>query len=1333
MHTLPLNAFLIALTSDGIRLTSRDYERIALVLQTGGPWTTDRLRATLLALLARDEDQQELITRHFEDFFTLPAGATAAYEQVDLHRALADLHTLAQTPAPAAPHPPRRIPLLDRLNQREGAGRPEVRARTHPRRRFRWWVPAAALLVLGVVVAMGYLLLFAPAPVVPGEVQGVVPVPTTPVTEAPGTADGATQVPARTVPERRPWVQQRRYRDVPAVETINLIPLDLPATWQRYAAGAAGLLCLTLLYALWLWRKQKLPEDAPAGFDPAGPRYFSPGVIGGSPAAWLDAAILDHLADSMGYFSSEEGGQNLNVTGSIKATMQRGGIPTLAFHKRKQVRSLLILEDAQAEASAWNPVARELAAGIARRGVPVLYGQFQGSPEQFKAGDGPVYRLEDLEDQRQGYLLLLFTDGTSFDRPAHSSFALEALARWPLVAWMDLREPHGWDATALLPTRYGIPIYPATAAGLLLVAQCFLTEQGGARDYAGDTHSPPGRPDPGGMRLEAYVEYRLGEALLWAQECAMIQPVSPGLADALRREFHPDLHPERIERLYALPGTRRSVSVLCFSDAVLKVLRRGFLNRRTDDEQATVLRFILHAIDKVRPDAPDSLAVLAWEAFRERVRLELEPDAALKRLAALAQTPLKGSISSSLERFGFPDQAEPIPLRVKPTNPAALQRLARIAEGFPIRKLEAFPIAWGHRVALAVLAIAFIGMTAWSIWSALHVPPPEQNWQVVGLDEEETIAQLERWTEEGGSIVAMGSVDTLPSDYTLAPDQAYRLTLFGGGHHTSTTFPFRPDRWGVLVLEGQGQEVTHPCSETNPKTGLRIERCPALETAIVEAIQFPTWRKRWQQYHPDRPVPGKRLLSVGIALVGNPDGATDLVWWHQLLLQTGSVDVIYTVPVDPQDGVNRAWPQIEADLGLYLGRSQVVWWSDGGDYKTEKLEEKLTVADGVLALGTDLAPLKDLFRPGEEPVVTQEEMLQALQRKSVPTSHAPVVLFRPVTDHGVLIVSTDGISATITLTGPAGKSITGRNGDWFELPAGEWQVQAEATGYTHDEQILEVGADSTHVVILTLVDPSRLAWVPPLVEIPAGAFLMGSTNADKLARDDEKLQHEVTLETYWIGRTEVTNAQFRPFVQGNGYTNPDYWTTAGWEWREAGNITQPAYWGERDFNDDLQPVVGINWYEAVAYTRWLSVQTGQEFRLPTEAEWEKAARGTDGRIWPWGNDWVAVNCNFNSPNARTTPVGEYPAGASPYGVLDMAGNAWEWTATKAGKKYPYEVAEEWNTIYLEGDDLRMMRGVDLCNKKDPRGAASRYKTLPQSRYLSAFGLRVASDTPPPEQ
>jgi formylglycine-generating enzyme required for sulfatase activity len=259
------------------------------------------------------------------------------------------------------------------------------------------------------------------------------------------------------------------------------------------------------------------------------------------------------------------------------------------------------------------------------------------------------------------------------------------------------------------------------------------------------------------------------------------------------------------------------------------------------------------------------------------------------------------------------------------------------------------------------------------------------------------------------------------------------------------------------------------------------------------------------------------------------------------------------------------------------------------------------------------------------------------------------------------------------------------------------------------------------------------AWVPAMIEIPAGPFLMGSSAADTMAYDDEKPQHRLELPTYGIGKTPVTNAQFRPFVEGDGYTNPDYWTEAGWRWREKDKIIKPAYWDNTKWNGDDYPVVGISWFEAVAYCRWLAAQTGIPFRLPTEAEWEKAARGPDGRIWPWGNTWEDGRCNSQEAGKeRTTPVGSYPNGASPYGVLDMAGNVWEWCATKWDKDYPYQIEDEWTDAYLAGDAGRMLRGGSFWgDQKLVRGAYRDDGLFFPSLRNENNGLRLARYSLPP--
>lgn len=163
------------------------------------------------------------------------------------------------------------------------------------------------------------------------------------------------------------------------------------------------------------------------------------------------------------------------------------------------------------------------------------------------------------------------------------------------------------------------------------------------------------------------------------------------------------------------------------------------------------------------------------------------------------------------------------------------------------------------------------------------------------------------------------------------------------------------------------------------------------------------------------------------------------------------------------------------------------------------------------------------------------------------------------------------------------------------------------------------------------------AQVPEgMVLVPAGAFQMGTPRAEGLIAEDAQPQHAVTLPAFYIDKTEVTNAAYLKYCEATGYPAPPNWN----------NGKTPE--GEENF-----PVTHVNWHEAAAYAAWAGK------RLPTEAEWEKAARGEDGRDYPWGPTWNPSNSvtDQNKPSA----VGSRPAGASPYGALDMAGNVFEWT------------------------------------------------------------------------
>jgi formylglycine-generating enzyme required for sulfatase activity len=250
--------------------------------------------------------------------------------------------------------------------------------------------------------------------------------------------------------------------------------------------------------------------------------------------------------------------------------------------------------------------------------------------------------------------------------------------------------------------------------------------------------------------------------------------------------------------------------------------------------------------------------------------------------------------------------------------------------------------------------------------------------------------------------------------------------------------------------------------------------------------------------------------------------------------------------------------------------------------------------------------------------------------------------------------------------------------------------------------------------------PPRSAWLPKMVEIPAGPFLLGSSDNDPDAEDNEKPQQRMELPTYYIGKTPVTNAQFRPFVEDDGYTNPYYWTENGWRWlkerwsedredaeHENTERPQPSLWDDQEWNGDDYPVVGISWYEALAYCCWLSVQTGNDYRLPTEAEWEKAARGPRGLIYPWGNRWEEGRCNSGEAKlARTTSVHKFSLGASPYSVFDMAGNVWEWCQSSY-KAYPQganTVQEDFTPadfdVPLRGGSWQSERIDARCMKRD---------------------------------
>ena len=221
------------------------------------------------------------------------------------------------------------------------------------------------------------------------------------------------------------------------------------------------------------------------------------------------------------------------------------------------------------------------------------------------------------------------------------------------------------------------------------------------------------------------------------------------------------------------------------------------------------------------------------------------------------------------------------------------------------------------------------------------------------------------------------------------------------------------------------------------------------------------------------------------------------------------------------------------------------------------------------------------------------------------------------------------------------------------------------------------------------------------VRVPAGEFWMGADSGDPQASKDELPLHQVALPEYWIGKYSVTQRQFSAFLEAEAKSS---------RWKvEAGK-------GEH-------PVAHVNWHDAIAFCQWASQASGAAVRLPTEAEWEKAARGTDKRSYPWGDQPPTQNlANTNKFFPGVTPVGHFgPQGDSPFGCADMCGNVWEWVSSLYGP-YPYTAADGREDLTLPGS--RVLRGGSLLETGGSQRLVYRNRLNPVIRY-NINGFRCA--------
>jgi len=220
--------------------------------------------------------------------------------------------------------------------------------------------------------------------------------------------------------------------------------------------------------------------------------------------------------------------------------------------------------------------------------------------------------------------------------------------------------------------------------------------------------------------------------------------------------------------------------------------------------------------------------------------------------------------------------------------------------------------------------------------------------------------------------------------------------------------------------------------------------------------------------------------------------------------------------------------------------------------------------------------------------------------------------------------------------------------------------------------------------------------------IPAGEFWMGSDAPE--GQENEHPRRRVATGAYEIGEAPVTNGEFAEAMAKEAlFSERRFWTVEGWAWRESQGVAAPRFWGDQAWRNVLapdQPVVGVSWYEADAFARSMGM------RLPTEAEWERAARGDEGKRFPWGDEWVPAYAAHRGGARQPLPVRAIPENRSPFGLYDCAGNVWEWCADEFGP------------------GLRSARGGSWNAHPPQLRCAARNAWPPDARF-SNLGFRVA--------
>ncbi len=1284
-------------TVEGLNLhvTLVDYRRIQRVLSVEADWTHARLQQVLAGLLAHSHEQQVVFAQAYRQFFAVPE-ATAAQAPLDMVRVRQELQRLVQRGEVNTPdfQPPT-------SGEPDGGGDVGLPVPWWKRAAFRWVMVA----VLGLLLVFGGQVLYqsrnppdntpaqanltpqpdnTPAQADPTPQPDNTPAQADPTPEPDNTPAQAnpTPEPDNTPAQANPTLTPGA-TPAPAVETPPPVSTAPDGWWWLLPLAGLGFTAYAGYRRWQLERIPRLPAAPPCKGD--GTAYFDPSQIGGRMPEWLDKDTLDYCADSVGFFSTEESSDEPDMPATIRATATAGGIPDIRLLRRKQLFHVLVLVDSLAEGTRWNPLAQELADGLRRRGLPVTVGYLQGSLREFRTDDGQQRGLLAWGEERGHYVVVVFAEATLLDRQADRD-VLEELQQWPQLAWLVFREQRHWGGAEGLLQQHGIHLWEASPRNL---PEVFRHLAGEMLRYR--LPQVPGRQwlaQQPQETLEYYLPRVLGDALPLARLAALFPPpVSAALLVRLALAFLPQLPLLRVQRLYRVAGSRVEAGGLHLSLASIKLLRRQFKALNSDAQRLNIINTLLEWLLEAEPADKHSPAWWAWRWRYARLLAEVDSDRAFPMLAAVEH--------AGLFAEGVAADLDNLPVSSPPKNASTLKNLYWLGKrhGYTLLdKAQALPGSafWQRAVQAGGLAsvLLAVSLDVWQFWPEPPVSTPVETPPNLPLSGEGLKVALPVMVRITGGTFEMGCVENKDCQDNEKPVHTVAIPDFEIGMYEVTNAQY------VAFLNTVGQRGT--------------EQQPWFETKTEDSTS--------------------RIVEK--------DGKF-------------SVDVGY----EQHPVINISWYGAKAYLHWLSKQTQQQW-----RLPTEAEWEYAARA------GT-----KTTYSWGDQPPVCDTQTVNGVQFDDC-KEKAPLKVgsFKPnslglydihgnawewVEDcwqDGYQDAPVDG-SAHQGCGADASRVL--RGGSWFNDPL--WLRSANRDDITPANRTSGVGFRAARTINplpftdqattdqlaqppqqgqvvqasspLTLTDTQKVP-APTMVQIPAGTFTMGCDpkrdDVEGGCLDSEKPAHEVNVPTFWLSKTEVTVGQYMACVQAGACPEP--------EWKATDT---PSYYKDMGaaLTGDNYPIVGVSWENAQAYVQWLGQQTGKQYRLPTEAEWEYAARAGTDTAYPWGNTASHDFANYGKDECceslasgkdkwvYISPVGSFAK--NPFGLSDMHGNVWEWVEDCFGdyKDAPVDGSARQG---CSADASRVLRGGSW--NFFPRGlrSADRYYSLPSTRD-DGVGFRAA--------